>query len=44
MSGHGGTDAHHFAAALETVFFHVGALLGVLLLASALRRRLWLAS
>ena len=32
-----------FAAALETVFLYTGALLGVLLAASALRRRLWFA-
>jgi MFS family permease len=33
-----------FAAAIETVFLYCGAVLGILLLASALRRRLWFAS
>jgi hypothetical protein len=39
QAGHG-----DFAAALETVFLYSGALLGALMLASALRRRLWFAS
>ena len=41
-TGHAGDAA--FAAALEAVFFYTGALLGALMLASTLRRRLWFAT
>jgi MFS family permease len=44
ISGHPRADHGGFAAALEAVFLYSGALLGALLLASALRRRLWFAS
>ena len=41
--GAAGSGEVAFGAALEAVFLYTGALLGVLLLASALRRRLWFA-
>ena len=41
-TGHAGDAA--FAASLEAVFLYTGALLGALMLASTLRRRLWFAT
>jgi MFS family permease len=44
MPGHPRAGHAAFAAALEAVFLYSGAMLGALMLASVLRRRLWFAS